>query len=72
MHSRRAASVPIFVSPLSCVPCISLGCLATRIRGTLNVASDLSTGGCESVDDLAKRWTKVGFLLGFEVGGTRD
>lgn len=47
--------------------CVFFHPLRSFRRGTLDVAADVTTGGCGSYDDLAERWTTTGFLLGFEV-----
>ncbi|CAM9337377.1 unnamed protein product, partial [Sphacelaria rigidula] len=60
---RRACVLSQAISIAAASFCAKLEMMA---RGTLNVASDMSTGGCASVEDLAKRWTTTGFLLGFE------
>ncbi|CAM9878704.1 unnamed protein product [Laminaria digitata] len=61
---RRACVVSQAISIAVTSFCAKLEMMA---RGTLDVASDVAAGGCASVDDLARRWTTTGFLLGFEV-----
>eukprot|EP00752_Nemacystus_decipiens_P017766 g15928.t1 len=60
---RRACVVSQAVSIAATSFCAKLEMMA---RGTLDVAADPTTGGCDSYQDLAERWTSTGFLLGFE------
>ncbi|CAN0047028.1 unnamed protein product, partial [Ectocarpus fasciculatus] len=61
---RRACVVSQAISIAATSFCAKLEMMA---RGTLDVASDRTTGGCGSYDELAERWVSTGFLLGFEV-----
>ncbi|CAM9650481.1 unnamed protein product [Ectocarpus sp. 12 AP-2014] len=60
---RRACVVSQAISIAATSFCAKLEMMA---RGTLDVASDRTTGGCGSYDELAERWVSTGFLLGFE------